>query len=236
MRRLVLLLCVISLVCLPLSTIHAAPDSGKQETPAAKPSKPRHHHDKKGKDQPKDKEAKKAKADKSKAVAAAKGPTKEAKAAKPAAKPAKKPVVVQFTLKGEYPEGAMAPGVFGELQPSLATLIERMDAAAADKSVGAVWLKIEDPAIGRGKIHELRAAIARLRKANKPVYAELTTAGGPQYLLATACGQILMPPSGMLIIPGVRAEVTFYKGLLGQARSAIRRPANGQVQRAPSSR
>ena len=119
-----------------------------------------------------------------------------------------------MTLKGEYPEGAMAPGVFGELQPSLATLVERMDAAAADKSVGAVWLKIEDPAIGRGKIHELRAAIARLRKANKPVYAELTTAGGPQYLLATACGQIVMPPSGMLIIPGVRAEVTFYKGLL----------------------
>ena len=23
-----------------------------------------------------------------------------------------------------------------------------------------------------------------------------------------------MPPSGMLIVPGVRAEVTFYKGLL----------------------
>ena len=89
-----------------------------------------------------------------------------------------------------------------------------MDAAAADKSVGAVWLKIEDPVIGRGKIHELRAAVARLRKANKPVYAELTTAGGPQYLLAAACGQIVMPPSGMLIIPGVRAEVTFYKGLL----------------------
>ena len=155
--------------------------------------------------------AKKAKADKRKEAAAAKGPAKEAK---PAEKPAKKPVVVQFTLKGEYPEGAMAPGVFGELQPSLATLVERMDAAAADKSVGAVWLKIEDPAIGRGKIHELRAAIARLRKANKPVYAELTTAGGPQYLLATACGQIVMPPSGMLIIPGVRAEVTFYKGLL----------------------
>ena len=31
MRRLVLLLCAISLVCLPLSTLHATPDSGKQE-------------------------------------------------------------------------------------------------------------------------------------------------------------------------------------------------------------
>ena len=127
---------------------------------------------------------------------------------------AKKPVVVLLTLKGEYPEGAGTPGVFGELQPSLATIIQRLDAAATDKDVRAVWLKIEDMAVGRGKIHELRGAIARLRKANKPVYAELTTADSSQYLLACACERIAMPPSGMLIIPGVRAEVTFFKGLL----------------------
>jgi protease-4 len=126
---------------------------------------------------------------------------------------AKKPVVVILTLTGGYPEGARSPGLFGDMQPSLNSLIERMDAAAADASVAAVWLKIESPAIGHGKIHEVRAAIARLRKA-KPVYAELTTAGGPDYLLAAACQPIVMPPSGMLSIPGVRAEVTFFKGLL----------------------
>lgn len=136
------------------------------------------------------------------------------KSAKLVEKPAKKPTVVFMTLKGEYPEGPGAPGLFGELQPSLAVLVQRLDAAAADKDISAVWLKIEDMAVGRGKIAELRAAVARLRKANKPVYAELTTADGPQYLLAAACNQIVMPPCGMLMIPGVRAEVTFYKGLL----------------------
>ena len=39
-----------------------------------------------------------------------------------------------------------------------------------------------------------------------------------------------MPPSGMLILPGVRAEVTFYKGLLDKLGLAVRRPADGQVQ------
>jgi len=133
---------------------------------------------------------------------------------KPAAEKPTKKQVVQLILKGEYPEGANAPGVFGELQPSLAAVIQRIDAAAADKDVAAVWLKIDGLAAGRAKIFELRAAIARLRKANKPVYAELTTAEGSQYLLASACDHVVMPPSGMLIIPGVRAEVTFYKGLL----------------------
>lgn len=245
MRRFVLVFCVISLLCLPPTTIQAAPDVAKdavkEDAPASKSQKSRHRHEKKAKeeDKNKDKEADKEQdkdkpqADDAKEETApvetatdeakpaeqpaqtAEKPVKSAeKPAKSAEKPAKKPAVVFITLKGEYPEGPGAPGLFGELQPSLAALVQRLDAAAADKDVSAVWLKIEDLAIGRGKIAELRGAIARLRKANKPVYAELTTADGGQYLLAAACDQIIMPPSGMLIIPGVRAEVTFYKGLL----------------------
>jgi protease-4 len=126
----------------------------------------------------------------------------------------KKKSVVRFTLKGDYPEGASQAGLFGDVRPTLAKLIERLEDAAADKAVAAVWLRIEDTELGRGKISELRAAIARVRKAGKPVYAELTSAESGQYLLASACDEVFMPPSGMLLLPGVRAEMTFYKGLL----------------------
>ncbi|MEN6450391.1 MAG: signal peptide peptidase SppA [Thermoguttaceae bacterium] len=126
----------------------------------------------------------------------------------------KGPRVVKLTLSGDYPEGPGAPGVFSEMKPSLSTLIGRLDAAAADKNVRAVWLKIDDLKVGRGKINELRGAIERVRKAGKPVYAELTSADTGPYLLAIASDQVVMPSSGMLIIPGVRMEVTFYKGLL----------------------
>jgi protease IV len=141
----------------------------------------------------------------------AEGAAPAAKATKP---PVKKSVVVAFTLDGEYPEGPSSPSIFGDLETSLSTLVQRMDAAATDKDVVAVWLKVDNLAIGRAKIYELRGAIARLRKANKPVYAELTTATTGQYLLATACDHVVMPPSGVLVIPGVRAEITFFKGLL----------------------
>jgi len=138
-----------------------------------------------------------------------------AKATKPAAKKAiKKTVVVAFTIEGEYAEGPTSSGVFGDMKPCLATLVQRIDDAAADKDVAAVWLRIGDLAIGRARVYELRGAIARLRKARKPVYAELTTADTRQYVLATACDRIAMPPSGVLVIPGVRAEITFFKGLL----------------------
>ena len=103
--------------------------------------------------------------------------------------------MVCFTIKGDYPEGPTQPGLFSEMQPSLATIIQRMDQAAEDKTVAAVLLRIEDLEMGGGKINELRAAVGRIRKAGKPVYAELADADTGQYLLAVACNEIYMPPS-----------------------------------------
>ncbi len=147
--------------------------------------------------------------------AAKPAPAEEKPKQEPKAEPAKKTLTVaDFTLRGEYPEGPSQPGLFGELQGSLDSLIGRLDAAAEDDSIAAVILRIEQLAVGRGKLHELRCAVARVREAGKPVWAVLTSAQPAEYLLASACDRIVMPESGMLILPGVRAEVTFYKGLL----------------------
>ncbi|MCD4726181.1 MAG: signal peptide peptidase SppA [Pirellulales bacterium] len=203
MRRLALLGCAISLLFIYTAALQSAPAAEKEKPAVAKAEKPQ--SDVKKKDKAEDK----TKAAKGKKAAAKK--TKTAKGKKAAAK---KPVVVKLTLGGDFPEGPAAPGLFGELKPTLAATIQRIDSAAKDKDVSAVWLKIEGLSIGRGKIHELRGAVARLRKAKKPVYAELTTADTNAYLLAASCDRIVMPSSGMLIVPGVRMEVTFYKGLL----------------------
>jgi protease-4 len=123
--------------------------------------------------------------------------------------------VVEFTLRGEYPEGPAAGGIFGDLQTSLRTLIDRIDSAAADSDVKGVLVRIDPQLeVGRGKVHELREALGRVRKAGKPVVALLGSAETNHYLVAAACDQIYMAPSGALLMPGVRAEMTFYKGLM----------------------
>lgn len=119
-----------------------------------------------------------------------------------------------IALKGSYPEGAQAPGLFGELTESLADGIERLDKAATDESVSGIVLHIQDPEIGWGKLYELRQAIGRLRKGGKRVLAWLDSGSTKDYLLATACDEIVMPESGVLLMVGLRAEVTFYKNLL----------------------
>jgi protease-4 len=122
--------------------------------------------------------------------------------------------VVEFTLKGSYPEGPQPAGLFAEIQPSLGKFVDRMDEAAKDKAVDAVILRVAEAELERATVDELRAAVGRIRKAGKPVYAELVDADSRDYLLAGACDRIYMAPGGTLMIPGVRAEMTFFKGLL----------------------
>lgn len=80
-------------------------------------------------------------------------------ASKPAEKkPAeKKATVVSLTLKGDYPEGAGQAGPLAEIRPTLAMVVQRLDEAAEDKAVAAVWLRINGLEMGAGKINELRA-------------------------------------------------------------------------------
>lgn len=125
----------------------------------------------------------------------------------------KKTAVAEITLRGSYPEGPASDALFGELRTSLSKVVGRIDKAAEDQSIAAVLLRIEELELGRAKVAELRAAVARVRKAGKPVYALLSSADASAYLVALACDEIVLAPSGMILVPGVRAEVTFLKGL-----------------------
>jgi len=127
----------------------------------------------------------------------------------------KKPtaVIAQVTLAGSLPDGVGQGGLLADVAPHLHRIIERLDKAAADQRVKGVVLSIESPDLGRARADELRAAIARLRKAGKPVAAYLVGSAPVHYMVALACDTITMPPAATLEITGVRTEVMFFKDL-----------------------
>ncbi|MCC7086239.1 MAG: signal peptide peptidase SppA [Pirellulales bacterium] len=130
-----------------------------------------------------------------------------------AEKPKLKLTFGTLTLNADYAEGPGQAGIFGEMTPNLNKIIERIDAAAADDKLTGLVLHLDGLEIGRGKVGELRAAIARARKAGKRVYADLHEGSAGAYLLASACDEIIMPPVGMVTIAGVRMEIMYYKKL-----------------------
>lgn len=119
----------------------------------------------------------------------------------------------QFEIKGNYPEAAQIPGLFGELHENLDQVVARFDRAAADPKVAGLILKINSPKIGWAKMRALRQAIARVQAKGKKVHAWLDGADNMDFLLATGCDEIVMPEPGVLMTVGVRAEITFYKKL-----------------------
>ncbi len=127
---------------------------------------------------------------------------------------AKKVRFASIVVKGGLSEAPAQVGLFGEVEQNLRSMIARLDKAAGDKSITGVVLRVRNPMIGRGKVAELRAAVARVRQAGKKVYAQLESASTADYLLASACDEIVMPPSGVLQLPGIRAETIYFKGLL----------------------
>lgn len=122
--------------------------------------------------------------------------------------------IASLLLRGSFAESPGGPGLLGELQPNLSRMIERLESVATDKDIAAVVLRIRGPQLGRGKLNELREAIRKTRRSGKRIYAQLQTASSADYLLALACDQIVMPESGVLMIPGVRTEMLFYRDLL----------------------
>jgi protease-4 len=125
----------------------------------------------------------------------------------------KKLSVAHIEVNGAYPEGASAPGLFGDVVETLATGLQRMEKAGRDDDLEAIILHIDGPSIGWAKLNELRTGIQKMRAKGRKVYAWLESGDTKDYLLATACDEIILPESGMLMMPGLRAEVSFYKNL-----------------------
>jgi protease-4 len=122
--------------------------------------------------------------------------------------------IAHLRITGELPDGVGQGGILADLAPRLHRIIERLDKAAEDDRVEGVLLVIDSPAIGRGRCDELRAVIARLRKAGKPVTAVLVGGSAVSYFVAAACDTVVMPPAATLELTGVRAEMMFYKAML----------------------
>ena len=119
-----------------------------------------------------------------------------------------------ISLDGTLIDGAPPPIPLGGREKTLHGFIQRIDQAADDEKLDGVIFKIRSPSIGRAKIAEIRSAIGRLRNSGKKVFADLEMATTSEYVIASACDEIVMPPAGSLMVTGVRIEVTFYRDML----------------------
>ena len=91
--------------------------------------------------------------------------------------------------------------------------LHRLAKARNDGRVDAVALEIDSPSMSWAQAQEFADAVKRLDRA-KPVYAHVTAGRASAYLVGSAARELTMEPSGTLLITGLAAELTFFRGAL----------------------
>ena len=125
--------------------------------------------------------------------------------------------VVEFLLQGDIEEQRALENPFGPREYLLREYTASIRKAAKDPEVQAILLHLNHPAVGMGKVQELRDAVEEVKAAKKKVYCYVETCGNIDYLLACSADVVCTPPGGMVLLTGLRAQATFFKGLLDWA-------------------
>lgn len=100
---------------------------------------------------------------------------------------------------------------------SLEEMQDAMDVITADERVQAVVFRIHNLQADSAALHTLRRMMLDIREAGKRTVAWLSSADTWDYYLASACDQIIAPPSGRLDALGLRTEALFLKDTLAMA-------------------
>lgn len=107
-------------------------------------------------------------------------------------------------------------GVAQDDHLQLRTVTRALRAAAKDERIAGVFITggLRPASYGSGYavLSEVRAGIAAVKAAGKPVLAYLTTATTKDYYLASAASEVAIDPYGVIMMSGLASEPMFYAG------------------------
>ncbi|THC46159.1 signal peptide peptidase SppA [Massilia sp. Mn16-1_5] len=112
---------------------------------------------------------------------------------------------------------ALLANVGGEVRRmvELRDLLVVLDAAAKDKNISSVVLLLDElDGGGLAMLHEVGAAIDRVKAAGKPVIAWGGSFDQKRYLLASHASEVYVHPMGMVLIEGFGRHRNYYREAL----------------------
>jgi protease-4 len=98
----------------------------------------------------------------------------------------------------------------------LRTVTRALRSAATDDRIAGVFitgdLSVSSFSSGYAALREIRNALAEVKAAGKPVIAYLTHATTRSYYLASVASELSIDPYGLILMPGLASEPTFFTG------------------------
>lgn len=127
--------------------------------------------------------------------------------------------VLRIKLDGELhespPQGLDLMELMGGNKPrTLRSVLDAVQKAADDLEIAGMVLLVEQPRLSMAQVEELNRAFKAFRERGKHIHCYIDTASNSSYAIASAADRITLADFSSLDIMGLRAELSFYKGLL----------------------
>jgi protease-4 len=120
----------------------------------------------------------------------------------------------EIVLRNAAPE-ERATELFSASRTSHREVLQKIDEAVTEPRIKGIFLRIGELGSSFARTSEIRQALLRVREAKKPVHCYFDSTDNSGYgLLAEVCDRIMMPPSGMLALTGLRAQSYYLRDLL----------------------
>ena len=131
--------------------------------------------------------------------------------------------VMSMSIDGmleERPAMGLLQQLTGTAGKSLWDIRRALDRAKGDDKIVAVRLDVGMLESGWGTVAEIQSYLNEFRSCRKPVYAYLGSEfiGEKEYAVALGADKIWLAPGAGMMIDGLRADVTFWRGTLDKLK------------------
>ncbi len=114
----------------------------------------------------------------------------------------------------EQPPSPIATELFKAKIYTMSQIDTALQKASQDERIRSVLLKFGYVPMGFGRMQELQGYLEEFKKSGKPVWAYFEMTGTAGYYVASSADRVYAPPSALLAMTGLMAEVPFYRGSL----------------------
>jgi len=137
--------------------------------------------------------------------------------------PVKSGTVLEITLNGTIGEGpseSFLSGLTGGGSLSIWSIRQSLRIAASDPNIVGLRVLIQTPVVGWGAAEEILREMDKFRESKKPIYVlcQSDMTGDIEYFLATGGDRIWISPETGILINGLAAEYTFWRGSLDKLK------------------
>ena len=120
-------------------------------------------------------------------------------------------IIVTGAISNRPADFSLMGNAEGTAISELATILTK---AASDNTLAGVLIRLESTSLKLSQANELGGYLDKIRAAKKRVVVYASDYDTANYLLASHADSIGMPAQGDVLMPGMRMELMFWRGLL----------------------